>query len=382
MDVEIVLNYLKCNKCESTDLLIYPSKQGIDVSEHQYIECQLCHNKYPILDGIIVTEPALWGVDDTQIKSNKYSTTFKSYSNWWLKVNKGIGYVQDLGLLFREQTGRDKEFLAGKSVLDAGCGGGRFLKYVSQSVGSKIIAFDLGFGLRLAKEKNSSANNIAYVQGNILNPPFRKGVFDFIYSFGVLHHTPDPKNAFSKIASLTKIGGQFAIYLYYRPHLTFRDWGFVYALKQIYVFVYREPIRRFVQMFPHSLALLYSRIIYYRGPIIEFFYRRNSTKPIGYFLKALLPPSMWKPLESKEHNIVRNYDYYSTRYNYEHGHEEVLQWYQECGFTNVEIGRLPVTMIAEKVSGVMDPIRVTYHQPRPSLWADYESIGIERASKK
>lgn len=377
MDLKIILNYLKCNKCGSHDLVVVTPKPAGNLSMGECIECNKCHNQYPVDDGIIVTEPFLWRRNDRPAGNKKFGTTFKSYSNWWLKVNKGIGYKQDLGLLFKEQTGKDKEFLAGKSVLDAGCGGGRFVSYVSQSIDSKIIAFDLGQGLLLAKEKNKNANNIAYVQGNLLNPPFRKDVFDFVYSFGVLHHTPDPENAFNKISGLVKTGGHFAIYLYYRPHLTFKNWGIIYMLQQIYLYLYREPIRRFVQILPHPLILLFSRIVYYRGPVCDYFQKRNCSR-IATFLKILIPTSVWKPLESKEHNVIRNYDYYSTRYNYDHSHEEVLLWYQASSFDKVQIRRLPVTMIGEKVDAVMDPINVTYSRPNPSLWADVEAIGIEK----
>src|SRR3989339_2170645 len=175
MDLETVLRYLKCNKCGSYDLIVIASGQDVNVPKALYIECNNCRNQYPVVDGIVVTEPSLWQTEGGPVGGRKYSDTFKSYSDWWLKGNKGIGYKQDLGLLFKEQTGKDKDFLAGKSVLDAGCGGGRFLNYVSQAAGGKIIAFDLGYGLLLAREKNKNADNVAYVQGNLLNPPFRKG---------------------------------------------------------------------------------------------------------------------------------------------------------------------------------------------------------------
>src|SRR5260221_1700412 len=284
MKLDEVLPYLICNRCECVELTLRKATGTDKPSGSSLIECNACHNKYLIDDGIIVTEPALWRGHDSP-RARIFRTTFSSYSNWWLKVNKGIGYKQDLALLFKQQTGRDRAFLGGKSVLDAGCGAGRFISHVSEAPDSKVIAFDLGLGLKVAKERNANRQNIAYVQGNILNPPFREGVFDFVYSFGVLHHTPDPRIAFSRLASLVKVGGEFALYLYYRPHLAFKDWGVSYALKQAYLFLYREPIMRFFQILPHPLVLLFSRVIYYRGPVMEFFYRRNG-KIIGDFIRA------------------------------------------------------------------------------------------------
>src|SRR5260221_4763179 len=98
----------------------------------------------------------------------------------------------------------------------------------------------------------------------------------------------------------------------------------------------------------------------------------------GVFIRPGVPASIWRPLESREHNVIRNYDYYSTRYNYDHSNEEVLLWYQEFGFDNVRIGKLPVTMSGEKIPKAIEPIRVSYYPPDAGLWKDYEAIGIER----
>ncbi|MEJ7758765.1 MAG: methyltransferase domain-containing protein [Gemmatimonadaceae bacterium] len=38
--------------------------------------------------------------------------------------------------------------------------------------------------------------NLNFFQVNLFDLPFREGVFDFIYSLGVLHHTPDCEKAF------------------------------------------------------------------------------------------------------------------------------------------------------------------------------------------
>jgi len=71
--------------------------------------------------------------------------------------------------------------------------------------------------------------------------PFRDGSFDFVYSWGVIHHTPDTQKAIDEIYRVCKTGGKvcimiyhrysvltFALYLYYglfraKPFRTIRD---------------------------------------------------------------------------------------------------------------------------------------------------------------
>ena len=371
MNYEKALKYLKCTKCESEDLAL--SQIG---TQPGAIVCRGCKNEYPISRGIIVTEPSLWGMENRN-GDMEVHPTFKSYSNWWLKVNKGIGYKQDIELLFKEHTGKDISFLAGKTILDAGCGGGRFLRYVSKAEASLVFAFDLGQGLLLAQEKNKSADNIYYVQGNILKPPFRNGVFAFVYSFGVLHHTPDPKKGFVALSNLSKAGGHFALYLYYRPHLTFKDWGARYGLRQAVFFLYQEPLRVLITKLPHSLILLFSRLIYYQPRLMRILSRNIITNPLAHLLGILLPPAVDKPKESREHNVIRNYDEYSTRFRFFHSQEEVLTWYQEANFNDIQIRKLSVTMIGEKQLEFCNPVSVAYYRPSIEEWETLEAKGLE-----
>ena len=53
------------------------------------------------------------------------------------------------------------------------------------------------------------SKNLLAIQGDALQLPFKDDVFDFAYSIGVLHHTPDPglgiKNIFIQKRTLIEI---------------------------------------------------------------------------------------------------------------------------------------------------------------------------------
>jgi SAM-dependent methyltransferase len=48
----------------------------------------------------------------------------------------------------------------------------------------------------------------------LLAPPLARDRFDFAFSFGVLHHTPDPRRAFGLLMQRLKPGGLVTIFLY------------------------------------------------------------------------------------------------------------------------------------------------------------------------
>src|SRR6266852_7035582 len=107
----------------------------------------------------------------------------------------------------------DGSHLEGRTVLDVGCGMGKYLNVVSDYA-QTVIGLDLSDALVRARSLVGDRRNVHLVQGNILAPPLKPAFADFIYSLGVLHHTPDTHAAFLKSASLVKPSGQLAVWLY------------------------------------------------------------------------------------------------------------------------------------------------------------------------
>ena len=55
--------------------------------------------------------------------------------------------------------------------------------------------------------------NAHVVQADIYKLPFKR-TFDYAFSVGVLHHTPDPKKSFISLASKVKKGGAISAWIY------------------------------------------------------------------------------------------------------------------------------------------------------------------------
>lgn len=105
----------------------------------------------------------------------------------------------------------------GKTVLDSGCGAGRYSCALAKLGAAKVIGLDFGDdgleqGRRLAEGSNIS--NVEFVKGDLRSMPFEDASFDFVFSNGVAHHTGDIRAVASEIARVLKPDGQTWFFIY------------------------------------------------------------------------------------------------------------------------------------------------------------------------
>jgi SAM-dependent methyltransferase len=116
---------------------------------------------------------------------------------------------------FGSETGWTEEDLRGRWVLDGGCGAGRFAEIAAEQ-GARLVALDFSSAVEAAQRTLHGHSNAHVVQGNLLEPPFRRGCFDRVYSIGVVQHTPDPPRVVQNLIDLVKPGGAFCLTIYER----------------------------------------------------------------------------------------------------------------------------------------------------------------------
>lgn len=114
----------------------------------------------------------------------------------------------------RMGTHIDRAWYAGRRVLDAGCGHGRYLRAFA-ALGAEVVGLDAGRGPELAGVPLDDPR-ISVVQGSVLSTPLRDASFDLVFCDGVIHHTPDPHAAYLELARLVKPGGALYVWVYPR----------------------------------------------------------------------------------------------------------------------------------------------------------------------
>lgn len=136
---------------------------------------------------------------------------------------------------FDDETGWTASMLEGKWCLDGGCGAGRFAE-IAASRKCELVGLDLSSAIDATAETCRKFDNVQLVQGSLLDPPFKRGAFDFAYSIGVIQHTPNPDLAVRKLVECVRPGGRFTVTIYAR-----RPWTKLHSKYLLRPFTKRLP---------------------------------------------------------------------------------------------------------------------------------------------
>lgn len=218
----------------------------------------------------------------------------------------------------------DTSFLRGKRVLEVGCGMGKYVRTVADH-GGIAVGLDLSHSLDRARREHGRRSDLHWVRGNILEHPFKEGVFDFVYSVGVLHHTPDCHRAFLNSASLVTEGGHLAVWLYPTERM-----NTPYARRVHWV--QDSLMRPVTSRLPHALLYRLCRVL---G---AWTFKRDEAARRGrnrlarfYALFAVGAHS------DPEIAAFLNFDWYSPQYRSYHSEDELMGWFREARFGDVRV---------------------------------------------
>jgi SAM-dependent methyltransferase len=109
------------------------------------------------------------------------------------------------------------ERLAGKQVLEIGCGMGFHTELMTRA-GARVTAVDLSPTSVEATRRRLELKGLSarVIEGDAENLPFEGGSFDFVWSWGVIHHSSRTGRAVRQIARVLRPDGECRIMVYNR----------------------------------------------------------------------------------------------------------------------------------------------------------------------
>jgi len=114
------------------------------------------------------------------------------------------------------------EELRGKDVLEIGAGTGVHTKLLAEA-GARVSAVDLTpTAVELTGRRLELAGLSADVrEADAESLPYEDASFDFVWSWGVIHHSAETNRVIAEIARVLRPGGRLAFMVYHRTSITF-----------------------------------------------------------------------------------------------------------------------------------------------------------------
>lgn len=227
---------------------------------------------------------------------------------------------------FLRETGWRLEALRGETILEAGSGAGRFTRILAEA-GVTLVTFDYSSAVDANFETNGGYPDVAFMQCDIFDMPFRDCAFDRVFCHGVLQHTPDPRGAFSQLSRVLKPGGAMSIDVYHRDG-RIRPWKSKYLWRPLTTRIAPAKLLAFLEWFiPKWLP--FDTLI-------------KRTPVLGNYLGAIVP--CWNYFYtdlSRERKvqwaILDTFDALAPTYDLPATLAEVRTWFADAGYAQAEV---------------------------------------------
>jgi SAM-dependent methyltransferase len=222
---------------------------------------------------------------------------------------------------FWRTTGWSSDTLRDEWVLDCGCGAGRFAE-VALRAGAKVVAVDYSTAVDVCYANLNHHPNLHVVQGDIFALPLARQSFPFVYSLGVLQHTPNVAKAFAALPVMVAPGGQMAADFY---EMTWK---------------HRLLPRHFLRVITRRMNKdrLFALCQRWVPPLLSVSQRLGRIPKVGRLLVRAMPVADYTgiyPLNQQqlqEWALLDTFDWLSPEYDQPQKRKYVARWIEAAGF--------------------------------------------------
>jgi 2-polyprenyl-3-methyl-5-hydroxy-6-metoxy-1,4-benzoquinol methylase len=285
--------------------LICPSCR-VELTHARSYLCPLCGSEYPFRGGVL----RMLGQVNEQEQKTRAAFDFEHRQferAQYLRIHRRLieNWLLDVQL--------PTDYFSGRTVLDMGCGSGRWT-YALAMLGARVIAVDFtDAAVDITREVTKELSNVEVIQANLFRLPFKPEQFDFVVSWGVLHHTANTHAAFCAIAPLVRQNGTMHIMVYERRS----------PLKVAGTEVLRMVLRR---LSPERRYRFCRHLVVKNRVLFQILRGFVACVPVQHLTEKL-------DAEAAQFGL---YDWYSPQYNHLHNIAEVRQWFEEAGFIDIQ----------------------------------------------
>jgi SAM-dependent methyltransferase len=197
---------------------------------------------------------------------------------------------------------------------------------VALKYGATVIGVDMSLAVDAAYKNLGTHPRMHIIQGDVFRLPLCQGLFDMIYSLGVLHHTPDCRRAFEQLPQHLASQGTVVIT--------------VYTNSNKYYVASTNFWRRLTTRLPKKLLYAISHV----AVPLYYVYRVPVLRQIGM---GIFPINM----DADRHwRVLDTFDCYSPRYQSFHSYPEVFEWFETASLERLRVREPAVTVIGSSAA--------------------------------
>ena len=311
------LRYLACPRCKHDLALQNVTAETTKGIEAGGLRCTACASKFAITRHV----PRF-------VASESYAGSFGA--QWRLhaltQLDSHTGADISSQRFFTE-TGWPTR-LAGELILEVGGGAGRFTEPAA-GTGAMVVSVDLSEAVDVNYSSHGQLDNLLIVQADVYMLPFKEELFDRVFCFGVLQHTPDVEEAFRALSRCVKRGGDLAIDVYRRRT------GIKRALET------KRWVRPLTTRLPQAGLYRFCRqYVTYMWPVVT---QLRRVPRIGRALSYRLLIPDYHGLFAlsdetlKEWAILDMFDMVSPAYDQPQSLDTVRRWFSDSRFRQVDV---------------------------------------------